>query len=73
MFSVSLTNAHHVRRYSISLLNGANGAGWEVTRQQDGETRRSCYHDWHRVERARAVFALEVSNLTERGWKIVDG
>ena len=70
MFSVSLMNAEHIRRYSISFLTGA---GWEVTRQQDGETRRSCYHDWHRVERARAAFALEVSKLTERGWKIVDG
>ena len=70
MFSVSLTNADHIRRYSISFLDGA---GWEVTRQQDGELTRSCYHDWHRVERARAVFALEVSKLTERGWKIVDG
>jgi hypothetical protein len=70
MFSVSLMNADHIRRYSISFLSGA---GWEVTRQQDGElTRRSCYHDWHRVERARALFALEVSKLTERGWKIVD-
>ena len=70
MFSVRLMNAEHVRRYSISSLTDG---GWEVTRQQDGELTRSCYHDWHRVERARAVFALEVSNLTERGWKIVDG
>jgi hypothetical protein len=71
MFSVSLMNADHIRRYSISFLTGA---GWEVTHQQDGElTRRSCYHDWHRVERARAAFALEVSKLTERGWTIVDG
>jgi hypothetical protein len=70
MFSIRLMNAEHVRRYSISSL--ADG-GWEVTRQQDGELTRSCYHDWHRVERARSVFALEVSQLTERGWKIVDG
>ena len=71
MFSVRLTNADHTRRYTISFLKGA---GWEVTRQQDGElTRHSRYHDWHRVERARAMFALEVSKLTERGWKIVEG
>ena len=71
MFSVTLAKANHNRRFSISFLDGA---GWEVMRQQDGElTRHSCYHDWHRVERARAVFALEVSKLTERGWKVVDG
>jgi hypothetical protein len=70
MFSVSLMNADHIRRYTISFLNNA---GWEVTRQQDGELIRRSYHDWHRVERARAAFALEVSQLTERGWTIVDG
>jgi hypothetical protein len=30
-----------------------------------------CYHDWHRVERALAIFRLEVSELTERGWQVV--
>ena len=27
--------------------------------------------DWHRVERALAMFRSEVSELTERGWQIV--
>jgi hypothetical protein len=71
MFSVTLSKADHNRRYSISFRDGA---GWEVMRQQDGQlTRHSRYHDWHRVERAQAAFTLEVSRLTEHGWKVVDG
>ena len=49
-------------------------AGWEVKLEADQElARHDNYHDWHRVERARAVFALEVSELTERGWQVVAG
>jgi hypothetical protein len=29
------------------------------------------YHDWHRVERALALFRLEVAELSERGWREV--
>ena len=33
-------------------------------------THRVCYQDWHRVERALAVFKDEVSDLTAQGWQI---
>jgi len=33
--------------------------------------RHNNYLDWHRVERAREVFASEVSELTARGWQVV--
>jgi hypothetical protein len=67
MFSISLRNADHTRRYSISPLSPS---GWEIKLEQEGElTRHVYYHDWHRVERTLALFQLEVSKLTERGWR----
>ena len=69
MLSISLRNAEHTRRYSISALSDA---GWEVKLEREGElTHHVCYHDWHRVERALAIFRLEVSELTARGWQEV--
>ena len=66
MFSISLRNADHTRKYSIAPLSPA---GWEVTLEQEGELTRHVYHDWHRVERAMALFQLEVGQLTQRGWR----
>ncbi len=69
MFSISLRNADHQRRFSISRTEES---GWEVRREED---RRLIHHiryrDWHRVERARAIFSLEVSKLTAAGWQVV--
>jgi hypothetical protein len=70
MFAVNLHRAEHTKRYSISTLNES---GWEVRLEEDREVkRRSCYHDWHRVERALAAFRHEVSELTARGWDVRD-
>jgi len=66
MFSISLRNADHTRKYSIAALNPA---GWEVKLEHEGELTRHVYYDWHRVERALALFQLEVGELTERGWQ----
>ena len=69
MFSIVLRNAASTRRYSIS---SHGESGWEVTMEREGEIpHHVCYHDWHRVERALAMFRLEVSDLTARGWQIV--
>ena len=39
---------------------------------QDRELRRRDYYqDWHRVERAKAMFELEVQRLRERGWLVI--
>ena len=66
MFSITLRHAESTRRYSIAPLSDA---GWEVTLDREGEPPvHICYHDWHRVERAMAMFQLEVSELTARGW-----
>src|SRR5712671_2922000 len=66
MFSITLRKAEKTRRYSISSLGHS---GWEVTQEREGETRHVFYDDWHRVERALAIFRLEVSELTARGWQ----
>jgi hypothetical protein len=66
MLSISLRNAEHTRSYSISALSDD---GWEVKLEREGElTHHVWYHDWHRVERALAMFRLEVSELTASGW-----
>jgi hypothetical protein len=68
MFSISLRHATRTRHYSIAALATS---GWEVTLEDEGELTRHVYHDWHRVERALALFQLEVSELTARGWEPV--
>lgn len=69
MFSVSLQRDGHVRHYSI---RPSGSAGWEVKLEADERlARHDNYLDWHRVERAHAVFASEVVELTARGWKVV--
>ena len=69
MFSMVLRNAAATRRYSIS-QHGQDG--WEVTLEREGEVLHHVwYHDWHRVERTLAMFRLEVSDLTARGWQVV--
>jgi hypothetical protein len=68
MFAVSLRRAGHVRRYSICALGIA---GWEVRLEEDRAVQRlERYHDWHRVERAIALFEREVRELTAHGWEI---
>jgi hypothetical protein len=69
MFSMVLRNAASTRRYSIS---SHRDGGWEITLEREGEEPHHVwYHDWHRVERTLAMFELEVSNLTARGWQVV--
>lgn len=68
MFHRSLRLADHVRRYSIAAVAPS---GWEVKLEEDHEVRRrDLYQDWHRVERAIALFEREVVELRERGWLV---
>lgn len=70
MFSIVLRKAAFTRRYSIS---PHADAGWEVTLEREGEAPHHVwYHDWHRVERVMAMFRQEVSELTARGWQIMN-
>ena len=67
-FTKSLKKAQHVRRYSIQITP----TGWEVKQEQDSEVvRQRCYQDWHRVERARRAFVVEMTNLRQEGWQDV--
>ena len=67
MFDMSLRHADHIRRFSIS---SKGMSGWEVRREDDlALTRRDVYQDWHRVERALALFEREVLELREQGWR----
>jgi hypothetical protein len=67
MFSKELTLAGHTRRYVVDTL-GSNG--WELRVTQDLDVvRRTCYSDWHRVERAIGTLEREVSNLEAQGWQ----
>ena len=68
MFTVTMRHADQTRRYSIA----RQASGWEVTLERDDAAPRHVfYHDWHRVERALALFRLEVSELSELGWREV--
>jgi hypothetical protein len=68
MFSISLQRAEHVRRYSI---RATESYAWEVQTEEDRRLTRSVqYQDWHRVERALAMFHSEVAELMERGWEV---
>ncbi len=67
MFDRSLRHADHIRRFSISFKGGS---GWEVRREDDlALTRHDVYQDWHRVERALALFERDVLELREQGWR----
>ena len=66
MFSTVLKNAGHTGRFFVG--DGEAG-GWEAREEQDDQILREArYTDWHRVERACAVFSLEVADLLRQGW-----
>ena len=68
MFDKRLRRAEHIRHYSI---NSTEASGWEVRLEEDDTVRRHDYYqDWHRVERALALFEREVDELTSRGWQL---
>jgi hypothetical protein len=66
MYTRHFRKATHTRKFSITT---AGASGWEVREEQDSRIVRWVrYSDWHRVERARAAFALEAAILEESGW-----
>jgi hypothetical protein len=67
MFSRELTFAGHTRTFTVDALLSS---GWEVRVIQDADViRRTCYSDWHRVERAISAIEREVSLLESQGWR----
>ena len=70
MFALTLRQANHVRHYSI-VRSGL--LGWEIRLEEDSKLRRlDHYRDWHRVERAMALFTIESSQLQESGWRVIE-
>lgn len=68
MFERNLSHGGHTRRFVIT---ARDAQGWEVREEQDSAVvRAKIYDDWHRVERARSVFQVEISTLTEQGWTL---
>ena len=64
-FIKSLRYHGHERRFSIQPTT----SGWEVREEEDSRVvKQICYTDWHRVERARRAFTVEMVNLREQGW-----
>jgi hypothetical protein len=65
MFARALQKDKHEKRFSIV----QNGRYWEVLEEIDRLViRRAVYDDWHRVERAKRVFAQEIDSLCQAGW-----
>jgi hypothetical protein len=47
--------------------------GWEIRLEEDSKLQRlDHYRDWHRVERALALFARETLKLQESGWRVIE-
>jgi hypothetical protein len=66
MYARILRKADHITRFTI---RQTGAAGWEVREEQDSRVVRSArYRDWHRVERAQMVFALQAALLEDAGW-----
>jgi hypothetical protein len=66
MYNRLLRKAAHTRRF---IIRNTDTSGWEVRDEKDSRIVKSVlYDDWHRVERAKAAFAMEASLLRETGW-----
>jgi hypothetical protein len=66
MYVRSFRKAAHVRRF---IIRPTEDSGWEVVDERDRRIVRTVsYDDWHRVERAKAAFAVEASALADGGW-----
>jgi hypothetical protein len=67
VFSKQLTFAGHTRTFKVETLLSH---GWEVRVVHDSDVvKRTCYSDWHRVERAISAIEREVSRLEAQGWQ----
>lgn len=55
MFSSEFIRDGHTKRLTIT----RSGLGWEIREEHDSRLVRECQcRDWHRVERARQLFAV---------------
>jgi hypothetical protein len=65
MYHRQLRQNGHTRQYDIRERGGA----WDVRALVDATiVKQVRYDDWHRVERARLFFDLEIVSLQDAGW-----
>ena len=66
MYARSFRKAEEIRKFTI---RDDGTRGWEVLDERGATVLKSVrYDDWHRVERAKAAFAVEAATLREAGW-----
>ena len=66
MLDRHLEHDGHTRRFVIMQTGPI---GWEVREEADSQIVRTVrITDWHRVERARTIIGLKVSDLAQSGW-----
>lgn len=66
MYRCELRREGHTCRF---LISESTGDGWHVREERDSELlSQRHYDDWHRVERARMVFAAFAAQLRDAGW-----
>jgi len=64
-FEQTFRKDDHTRRFEILV----DAQGWRVVERADSAVvRDALYTDWHRVERARRAFTLEMTSLRAEGW-----
>jgi hypothetical protein len=64
-FAKTFQKDDRTRRFEIV----RDAVGWRVRQSQDSTVvRNTLVTDWHRVERARRAFVLEMSALRDEGW-----
>lgn len=56
----------HTRDFLVEI---GSELGWEVRQEEDNRVVKSTrVRDWHRVEQAIALFAIEATRLERDGW-----
>jgi hypothetical protein len=66
MYIRILRQGTHIRRFTV---RPSTSSGWEISDEEDSRllSTRLC-SDWHRVEVAMMMFAVEAARLLAAGW-----
>ena len=68
-FPCSLDTSRRKATPAKFVIHSVSDGGWEVREEADRHiVRQVHYSDWHRVERARSLFAMRILSLEEAGW-----
>jgi hypothetical protein len=67
LLATTLVRGKHVRSFHV---HSSGQTGWEASEDDDQQiVRQGRYTDWHRVERVLSLFAREIEELREQGWR----